>query len=969
MLWKGDIMMGFKDLRGKLNQLNPLSQLKRNTSFDPKLLLHGLQALNRLIFIVEIRNGTCIYTYANEAALDVLHYDTTLYGKTFEEVLSNESATYLTSEYIKCISTKEVIEIEDNMDMTTGEKIIHQSTLSPFFHQGRSFVIAVVKDVTEEILLEEKLRRAKKNEQRLSSLVENSADAVFLLNDQGFLLEINEAGQQSTGFTDQHLIGKHLTDVLAARMHDTLNEKLEQSLRGETVSYESILYHKDGHEVLTHVMHIPIEVDGEIQGVYGITRDITAYKQYEEALRKEKAEFQSFIQSSPLAIAILGPDKTVQYINDAFTMLYDFSEAEVLGKELPTVPDWLKNDTLAMYQQVLNKDSLQSMDVKRKKKSEELLDVKMTAYPVYDELGHVSGLAVIENDQTESKRLERQMMAEKVTLDYLWNYTPSALCFIGYDGKIARVNPGFETLFGMKRDEVERRPFASIQPEHLYSHVESVLWRLQEDKEKKPIQSITKQVLTDGTVLDVEVTYQPIQENNILAVAIYKDITNLMERIEELKTSEELYRTIVENSPEATVVHQEGKISYINPKGLELVRAASLSQVIGKPVYDFIHADDREVILERIQRAEQKLEQAETKLERFITVDGTEIVADASNVPIILQNKQSVLVSVRDVTNQRRAEKAMQESEERFRIIAENSVDIIKVINPQGIITYASPAVEYILGYPVRDFIGTSFLEFVHLEDVERLEKQFQSMLETKEKMETEARRIHQDGHSLWLHSNVVPIVNSEHEVEKVIVISRDTTDNKRKEEKLSKLAYYDVLTGLPNRRLFEDRFAQAAYTTDRTGKLTALMVLDCDRFKSINDTLGHDVGDEVIKEIAKRVRLAIRKTDTLSRLGGDEFTIVLPEVGSEREVVEIAERILQSIRVPLPVQGHTLNITTSIGISFYPKDGGDYEEVFKAADNSLYQAKENGRDTYFYVVGSSNIELLNEMEGEQHEV
>nr|WP_047982614.1 hypothetical protein [Ornithinibacillus contaminans] len=95
--------MGFKDLRGKWNQLNPLSQLKRNTSFDPKVLLHGLQAIDRLIFIVEIRNGTCVYTYANEAALKVLRYDTTLYGKTFEEVLSKDSATYLTNEYIKCI--------------------------------------------------------------------------------------------------------------------------------------------------------------------------------------------------------------------------------------------------------------------------------------------------------------------------------------------------------------------------------------------------------------------------------------------------------------------------------------------------------------------------------------------------------------------------------------------------------------------------------------------------------------------------------------------------------------------------------------------------------------------------------------------------------------------------------------------------------------------------------------------------
>ncbi|WP_400248141.1 diguanylate cyclase [Niallia sp. JL1B1071] len=172
----------------------------------------------------------------------------------------------------------------------------------------------------------------------------------------------------------------------------------------------------------------------------------------------------------------------------------------------------------------------------------------------------------------------------------------------------------------------------------------------------------------------------------------------------------------------------------------------------------------------------------------------------------------------------------------------------------------------------------------------------------------------------------------------------RGYTEIRRKEKTLSKLAYSDYLTGLPNRRLFLDRLQQAFYTSDRTGKFTALMVLDCDKFKQINDTLGHDVGDEVIKIFAKRVESSLRKRDTLSRVGGDEFTVVLPEISKVEDVIDISNRILATVNEIMQLHEIELQISTSIGISLYnPASPSNTDELFNKADQELYKAKAKG--------------------------
>ena len=178
-------------------------------------------------------------------------------------------------------------------------------------------------------------------------------------------------------------------------------------------------------------------------------------------------------------------------------------------------------------------------------------------------------------------------------------------------------------------------------------------------------------------------------------------------------------------------------------------------------------------------------------------------------------------------------------------------------------------------------------------------------------------------------------------------------------QRQLHQLAYYDALTGLPNRQLFYDRIGQAIVHAKRDGSGFAILFIDLDRFKDINDSLGHSFGDKLLQAAACRIKGVVRETDTVSRLGGDEFTIFLSETGSERDVAAIASSIVQSSEIPLDVDGRKIHLTASVGIARYPNDGRDVDTLVKNADVAMYRAKREGRNRYCFFTSELNVQVL----------
>ncbi len=181
----------------------------------------------------------------------------------------------------------------------------------------------------------------------------------------------------------------------------------------------------------------------------------------------------------------------------------------------------------------------------------------------------------------------------------------------------------------------------------------------------------------------------------------------------------------------------------------------------------------------------------------------------------------------------------------------------------------------------------------------------------------------------------------------------------RRKHERIHYLAHYDALTGLPNRILFQDRLAQALAAAERSGKEVALFFLDLDRFKSINDSLGHAAGDQLLKDVANRIKGCIRKADTVARLAGDEFVLVLADIDGGEHVSIVAENILEAMRTPFYIEGHSLSVSGSIGISLFPEDGRDFNTLLRNADSAMYHAKKMGRNNFQFYTEGMNAKAL----------
>jgi diguanylate cyclase (GGDEF)-like protein/PAS domain S-box-containing protein len=182
---------------------------------------------------------------------------------------------------------------------------------------------------------------------------------------------------------------------------------------------------------------------------------------------------------------------------------------------------------------------------------------------------------------------------------------------------------------------------------------------------------------------------------------------------------------------------------------------------------------------------------------------------------------------------------------------------------------------------------------------------------------------------------------------EGVVVVIRDITERKQTEEKIRQMAYHDSLTGLPNRKLFSDRLNIAISQAQRNQKKVGIAMLDLDHFKDINDTLGHDMGDLILKGTADRLNAALRKADTIARFGGDEFVLILPDLETIEDAIQVAQKIVDSFCKPFLIDTHQLVVTTSIGIAVYPDDGTDDDILLRNADIAMYQAKQAGRARY----------------------
>jgi len=297
-----------------------------------------------------------------------------------------------------------------------------------------------------------------------------------------------------------------------------------------------------------------------------------------------------------------------------------------------------------------------------------------------------------------------------------------------------------------------------------------------------------------------------------------------------------------------------------------------------------------------------------------------------------------------EVERQQVAE-ALRASEEKYRIMLDESSDPIFTFYPDGQYRYVNRAFANGIGKKLEEIIGRKIWDVFPKEEADKRFAVVKWVFENGESKVIEVRVPRPDGDRYHL-TTVKPILDDRRQVISVICISKEITERKIMEDRLAHMAQYDTLTDLPNRALFDDRLRHAITQAKRDQTRLALMFLDLDNFKPINDTFGHQVGDLLLQAAAKRMQDCIRESDTAGRIGGDEFVVLLPILGEGQDALVVAEKIRHSLNQPFELPGYqSLNISSSIGIAIYPDHGSEEIQLAKNADDAMYYAKAHGRN------------------------
>ncbi|HIA1346780.1 TPA: EAL domain-containing protein [Legionella anisa] len=318
--------------------------------------------------------------------------------------------------------------------------------------------------------------------------------------------------------------------------------------------------------------------------------------------------------------------------------------------------------------------------------------------------------------------------------------------------------------------------------------------------------------------------------------------------------------------------------------------------------------------------------------------------------------------SFRDIT-----QKLMEEDELRIRERAieasTHGVAILDISKPDLPIIYVNKAFERITGYSERQILRQN-LAFLHGSKIEHVnQKRINLAIKELREETVELESYRRSGEVFWGEVSVAPVRDSFDNVRHYVCLLNDVTQRREMEQQLIQQATHDSLTELPNRVLLIDRVDQAILQAKKKGSILGFLFLDLDHFKMTNDTLGHSIGDRLLQAVSNRLLLATDDFDTVCRLGGDEFIVLLQDVATEVQAQQKAEEILTSLAKPFQIDQHNLKITGSIGISYYPKDGDDYESLMKSADLSMYHAKDNGRNTYRTYDKEMNMRVINRMQ------
>lgn len=816
---------------------------------------------------------------------------------------------------------------------------------------GQSSLIGVLRDVTAQ---QEQAMRLASSEQRFASLFQLSPDTIVLVRySDSRILAVNDNFCRLFGWRQEQVIGRTTLDL---RLWCDLAERdvvRRQALdRSHTATHTVQMRRRDGVPIEGLLSYQLLELEGETCILCTFV-DLREQHRAEAALRSSEEKFGKAFRSTPDAVVISdrASGRLIE-VNPSFERLFGWSKAEAIGRtsiELGLVTEAQRAEIIKVLSR---KGSLNDFEVPMQRRdgttSYHLLyggEVQLDGQPCL-----ILTIRDITAQRAQAQALQESQERLQLALDSVelgtWEWhIPS------------------DMLYGSARSSdlqgIVKGPYNGSFKQ-FFSHVPAEDRQIMRKAYQEVVtgrranyQVIYRSYLPGGEVRHLESTarlYRDEHGQPLRMAGIIMDITERVQREQRLAASETKFATLFQSSPDPICVSRirDGAFIEVNPSFCETF-GWPVEEIVGRtaPDIQFWKDESRRRELYEQLVSDQALTNAEAV---FRTRDGRLITCEVSSRFIRVDRQLCITTTFRDITERQQAESALRASEDKFASAFYSSPDAITITDREtGAIIEVNEGFYRLTGYRADEVLGKTVDDLNIWVEPSQRNIILSTVSEQGRLTQREMLGRHRDGDVRTVQVSVEPIVLSGRDC--LLLTARDISQLKEAQAQIQHLAYHDPLTNLPNRALLLDRLTQQIALLKRHDLRGALLFLDLDHFKHINDSLGHPVGDAVLKMVTARLESSVRREDTVARLGGDEFVVLvtgLPGKRSEvtRQVRAIAEKIRAILSEPMVFDGHRLQVTPSIGIALIPDHGDTKADLLKRADIALYRAKDAGRNT-----------------------
>ena len=676
------------------------------------------------------------------------------------------------------------------------------------------------------------------------------------------------------------------------------------------------------------------------------------------ALQESEGTHRAIFETASDVIVII-QDGIIRFSNPRVATMFGCKTGEIEGMEFASfIPQENLGPVIEKYRQRMAGEKLsETYETAILHKDGRKIPVEINGSVIQYE-GKPADMAII-RDITERKKTGEELKVSEAQYRLLADNMRDQVWLMDLNLKVIYISPSVEKLRGYTLEEHAQLPLdkqltpTSLQLAMEYLSIEMPKAEVDPAYLARPLE--LEWYCKDGSTLWTENTFSQVRDENgktIYLLGVGRDISERKRAEDEVKRQQGFLRQVIDSSPNLVFVKDRDSRYLLANNALANAYGTTPANIQGKTDLELgVSAEEftkfRQDDIEVLQSGKEKIIPSES----FIWQSGELHYYHTTKRPLLDEKGEfkSILAVSVDITERKKTEEALTRSEERYRTILENMQDSYFEVDLAGNFTFVNEATCRNLGYTMEELIGQNFSIIAPGQDeVKAIFEAYNKVYKTGEPyMGFAFRVIRKDGLVGYAEVSISFIKNAQGRPIGFRSVGRDVTERKQLEQKLLEMATHDALTGLPNRTLLYDRCDIAMANARRNKKMLVIMTLDLDLFKDVNDTLGHDMGDRVLIAAAGRLTGALRKSDTVARMGGDEFVLLLGEMDNKDDAFNVGEKILEDFRQPFLIDGQSLIITVSMGIAIYPESVDSMEELLKSSDRLMYSAKQNGGNRF----------------------